>query len=186
MYNLSMDDKYFNFVTPKELDLLRAGAKKTRYAVRNELVILMMYRHGLRESELCDILLTDLILEEAKIYIRRKKNGNNLMHPIEGDEMRLLRRYLRERGSLKAPWLFISNQDTQMHRNTVINIVKTSAVKSEMRHISPHMLRHGCGYYLVNKKVPLRTIQDYLGHKDIKNTVIYTRLSEKQFQGLFT
>ena len=47
------------------------------------------------------------------------------------------------------------------------------------------MLRHGCGYYLANKGFDLRVIQDYLGHKNVQNTVIYTRLSGKQFEGMW-
>ncbi len=45
------------------------------------------------------------------------------------------------------------------------------------------MLRHGCGFYLANKGYDIRLIKDYLGHKNIENIVIYTRLSGKQFEG---
>ncbi len=47
------------------------------------------------------------------------------------------------------------------------------------------MLRHGCSYYLANISYNLRIIQDYLGHKNVQNTVIYTRLSGKQFEGIW-
>ena len=49
----------------------------------------------------------------------------------------------------------------------------------------PHMLRHSCGYYLANKGTDTRTIQDYLGHKNIQHTVTYTRIATQRFEGLW-
>ena len=57
--------------------------------------------------------------------------------------------------------------------------------RAGLRKITPHMLRHGCGYALINKGYDVRVVQDYLGHKDIRNTAIYTRLDDKQFKGLW-
>ncbi len=51
--------------------------------------------------------------------------------------------------------------------------------------VSAHLLRHACGYYLANKGVDTRTIQDYLGHANIQNTVRYTQLSSARFEGLW-
>lgn len=48
-----------------------------------------------------------------------------------------------------------------------------------------YQLRHACGYYLSNKGCELRLIQDYLGHKNINNTVRYTRLNPARFEGLW-
>jgi type 1 fimbriae regulatory protein FimB len=47
------------------------------------------------------------------------------------------------------------------------------------------MLRHACGYALANKGHDLRTIQDYLGHRDPKHTAIYTRTAAKRFENLW-
>jgi len=51
--------------------------------------------------------------------------------------------------------------------------------------VHPHMLRHACGYYLANKGVDTRTIQAYLGHKNIQHTVRYTELAPDRFNGLW-
>ena len=48
-----------------------------------------------------------------------------------------------------------------------------------------HQLRHACGYYFANKGCDLRLIQDYLGDKQIQNTVRYTALNAKRFRGLW-
>ena len=184
------------FLTEQEVEQLRQGAKATRYPVRNELIILMLYRHGLWETELCQLKLEQVEQVEqvelgaARLHVRRVKNGNNFTHPIEGDELRLIRRYLRERekaASPALPWLFISERGNPLARRTVNHVVKACAEASHLtKHVTPHMLRHGCGFYLANKGCDLRVIQDYLGHKNIQNTVIYTQLTGKQFQGLWS
>jgi len=51
--------------------------------------------------------------------------------------------------------------------------------------VHPHMLRHACGYKLANDGTDTRTIQAYLGHKDIRHTVRYTELSPVRFKGLW-
>ncbi len=49
----------------------------------------------------------------------------------------------------------------------------------------PHMLRHSCGYYLADRGTDLRTMQDYLGHRDPKHTAHYTRVAGHRFEGLW-
>ena len=51
--------------------------------------------------------------------------------------------------------------------------------------VNPHMLRHGCGYALANMGYDTRLIQDFLGHKNIQHTVIYTRTSAKRFEDIW-
>jgi site-specific recombinase XerD len=51
-------------------------------------------------------------------------------------------------------------------------------------HVHPHMLRHGCGYRLVNQGANTRTIQDYLGHRDVPHTELYTEVDASRFRGL--
>jgi site-specific recombinase XerD len=186
--DFTSDKKNINWVTPKEFEELRKGAKKTRYPIRNELIVLMLYRHGLRESELCNLKLEHLNFDEVKIFIKRSKGSISLMHNIEGDELRLIKRYLGTREgktSLNIPFLFLSDRGSQFSRFSIIKIIEACYKNANLRKITPHMLRHGCGYYLANKGVDLRVIQDYLGHKNVNNTVKYTRLSGKQFKGLW-
>ncbi|MDH5795942.1 MAG: tyrosine-type recombinase/integrase [Anaplasmataceae bacterium] len=181
----TVKNKQVKFITLSEYQELIKATKNTRYPIRNELIIMMLYSHGLRESELINLTLDDIILSEARIKINRMKNGKSGIHNIEGKELRLLKRYLRERDS-NLPWLFLSEQKTQMHRNTIARLINICTKLANFdKKISPHMLRHGCGYYLVNKNVNIRVIQEYLGHKDIANTAIYTSLDSNQYKGLF-
>jgi len=79
----------------------------------------------------------------------------------------------------------VSEQGTSFCRDSINKIVTASYKRAGLRKITPHMLRHGCGYALINKGYDVRVVQDYLGHKDIRNTAIYTRLDGKQFKGMW-
>lgn len=64
-------NKVKNWVTASEVEALRKAARKTRNPARNELIILMLYRHGLRVSELCHIKLEQLNLDQATVFVKR-------------------------------------------------------------------------------------------------------------------
>lgn len=184
--NIENDDR--KWITIEEFKALKKASKKTKHPLRNELIVTMLYRHGLRESELCNIKKNHLMIEEGKIFIKRLKNGINSTHFIEGEDLRLLRRYLtfREKNNLKEfPYLFVSQQRNKLSRCRVNEVLKKCSKIANIRHITPHMLRHGCGYYLANKGCDVRVIQEYLGHRRIDNTVLYTQLSTNKFEGLW-
>lgn len=173
-----------NWVTASEVGALRKAAKKTRNPARNELVILMLYRHGLRVSELCSIQLDQLNMEQSTLFVKRSKNGIDGMHPMAGDELRLLRRYLRERES-ELPWLFVSERGTPLARSTVNKLLEQCSDAAPLPRVNPHMLRHGCGFYMINNGYDIRAVQIYLGHVSITNTAIYAQYNEKQFVGMW-
>ncbi len=118
----------------------------------------MLFRHGLRVSELCHIKLDQVHLEQSKIFIKRVKNGIDGMHPMAGDEFRLLRRYLRER-QLTFPNLFISERRIPLIRNTVNSLLKQCSRQVNLPPTNPHILRHGCGFCMINNGYDIRTIQ---------------------------
>lgn len=179
-----------NYVTEEDMFKLYKGARKTRYPLRNKLILMMLYRHGLRETELCETRTDQILLDEARFKVQRIKNGENMTHPIKGDELRLIRDYMKYKQGRRGnslPWFFVSERGTPLTRSSIIKTVATCAVEGGItdRKITPHMLRHGCGFYLANKGTDIRVIQQYLGHKNIKNTVLYTKLTGKQFEGLW-
>ena len=54
-----------------------------------------------------------------------------------------------------------------------------------LQNVHPHTLRHSCGYHLADKGTDLRTMQDYLGHRDPRHTVHYSRITGRRFEGLW-
>jgi type 1 fimbriae regulatory protein FimB len=111
-------------------------------------------------------------------------NSLSVEQPIAGDELRAIKRYLTTRED-KLPWLFVSERQAQLTRQAVNYIVRVAGEAAKLGRVWPHMLRHSCGYYLADKGTDLRTMQDYLGHRDPKHTAHYTRVSGHRFEGLW-
>lgn len=173
------------YLTEQEIELLiKALRKHSRNSLRDETIVTMMFRHGLRVTEVINLKWEQVDLKEGLLHVARIKNGKDSVHPIPGVELRLLRRLEREPN--KQRHLFLSERKSPI-TNTVINrMVQKAGEKAGIGFpIHPHMLRHACGFYLANKGTDLRTIQMYLGHANIANTVIYTQLSSGKFNGLW-
>ena len=114
----------------------------------------------------------------------RLKNGLSVEHPIAGDELRAIKRCLGSRTD-QLPWLFLSERGQPLTRSSVQYLVRVAGESVGLQGIHPHTLRHSCGYYLADRGTDLRTMQDYLGHRDPRHTVHYTRVAGRRFEGLW-
>ena len=121
----------------------------------------------------------------------RLKGSDSGSHPFYNGESAAIRAWLVERAKLSPPescdTLFISERRKPLSRITVWLMINQVARAAGLEHLDvhPHMLRHSCGYALINKGVDVRTIQGYLGHRSISSTVRYTKLDSKRFAKLF-
>lgn len=174
-----------DFITEPELEYLLKGASKTRHPLRNQAMILTMFWHGLRVTELCTMRTSDLDTKAGRLYVRRIKNGISTTHTVRPEVLRMLKRYLKQRGDSFRP-LFINERGDQFTRYPINYMLKQSAEKGGLPFpVNPHMLRHGCGFALANRGHDTRLIQDYLGHADIRNTTIYTRTNARRFEHIW-
>ena len=173
-----------DYLTMGEVAALLDAAKAGRRGERDHLLLLMMFRHGLRVSEAIGLRRDELDLDRARLWVRRLKGGLLVEQPIAGDELHAIRRYLAvRRGEL--PWLFLSERGQPLTRQAVNYLVAAAAERAGLHGVHPHTLRHSCGFHLADKGHGLRLIQDYLGHRDPKHTVHYTRTAGRRFEGLW-
>ena len=84
------------YLTETEVEALTDAAKDNRWGHRDATMILVAYRHGLRVSELVDLRWDQIDFDRATLAVRRVKQGSPATHPIQGDELRALRRLQRE------------------------------------------------------------------------------------------
>ena len=102
------------------------------------------YRHGLWASELCDLQWSQVELATGRLHVRRAKNGSPSVHPMQGDEIRALRRLQREQGL--SSHVFMTERDGPMTPKAFHALFGRIGARAKMQFpIHPHMLRHGCG-----------------------------------------
>jgi type 1 fimbriae regulatory protein FimB/type 1 fimbriae regulatory protein FimE len=173
------------YLTEDEIERLRKAAGGNRNGFRDAAMILLAFRHGLRASELVTLRWDAIDLDQGKVHCNRRKNGAASVHPLAGVELRALRRVKRETPA--SPFVFVSERGAPFTVGGFRRMVTRLGAKANFTfQVHPHMLRHACGYKLANDGVDTRSLQHYLGHKNIQHTVRYTELAPGRFKGFWT
>jgi integrase len=168
-------------LTPAEVDSLIKAAKKNRWGHRDATMILIAYRHGFRPGELVDLKWDQVDFAHSVLHVRRVKKGTPATHPLQGDTMRALRTLRKE--SPHAKFVFVSERGSPFSLAGFAKLVERAGEAAKLGFKAhPHMLRHACGYALANKGHDTRSLQAYLGHKNIQHTVRYTELAPNRFK----
>jgi site-specific recombinase XerD len=171
-------------LTDGEVEKLIEATKDNRHGHRDALMVLLTYRHGLRAAEVVDLRWEQVHLETATLSVRRVKNGTPATHPLTGRELRALRRHQRD--SAKSPFVFVSERGAPLSAPGFSRMIERAAVVAKLGiKAHAHMLRHAAGYKLANDGVDTRSLQAYLGHKNIQNTTRYTALAPDRFKGFW-
>lgn len=172
-------------LTETEVAALLAALKSNRHGHRDWLIGLLIYRHGLRVSEACDLRWDDLDLPKRTITVRRLKGSTDSVHYLERDELAGLKRLQREHES-KAGYVFVNERSEPFRRMGIARMIERAGEAAKLPFpVHVHMLRHSTGFTLAGKGMDTRRLQHYLGHASITNTVRYTAMSPAPFKDLW-
>jgi type 1 fimbriae regulatory protein FimB len=174
-------------LTTAEVQKLLDVTKGRRNAVRDRCLLLLMFRHGLRVSEACGFVLSQVDTESRVLHVARLKAGLSTTHPLRGDEIKAIKAWLaiRARMEPETDAFFISERRRPLSRNTIWLMIRAYGRRADLPiEAHPHMLRHACGFALADQGADTRLIQDYLGHRNIQHTVMYTATNPARFERL--
>ena len=147
----------------------------------------MLYATGIRISELCNLTMSNLYLEDEMIKVFGKGSKERII-PVNDVALNSLQEYLKfGRGELlgtkDSEFVFISSRHTKITRQAFFKFLKKLCEeKGIKKNISPHILRHSFATHLLNNGADLRIVQELLGHSDISTTQIYTHLSNQKLE----
>jgi type 1 fimbriae regulatory protein FimB/type 1 fimbriae regulatory protein FimE len=173
------------YLTEEEVDRLRRAAGSAgRHGHRDSTLILLAYTHGLRASELLRLRWDQVDLKAPSVHVRRLKGSVSGVHPLRRLEVAALKKLCPEPGGRRG-LVFKSGRGGPIARRRFHEIIARAGERAGFVFpVHPHMLRHGCGFYLTNEGHDTRAIQAWLGHKNIQHTVRYTELAPDRFAKL--
>jgi len=171
-----------DYLTQEEVELLLAAPDlNTITGIRDKAIFEVMYASGLRVSELIDLRIKNLYLEEGYIKIFGK-GAKERITPIGVFAINALNNYLNNaRHSLSNPfskdYVFLTKKGKNFTRQAINKMLYEYSLKIGLsKKIKPHTLRHTFATHLINNGADLRAVQEMLGHSDISTTQIYTHL----------
>ncbi len=154
---------------------------------RNKAMLELMYSSGLRVSELINLKVNDIDLENEVVRIFGKGSKERIV-PLNEYTTEALKKYiLNHRRELfkhgENDYLFLNNHGLRMTRQGFFKILKKIAKEKNIKtDFSPHTLRHSFATHLLKYGADLRSIQELLGHSDISSTQIYTHITDEKLQ----
>ena len=149
----------------------------------------ILYACGLRVTELVELLVTEIIIQDGVIRVTGKGQKTRLV-PMGEESLDWVKSYLKDSRPkiLKeriSKYLFVTNRGASMTRQTFWHLIKKYSIKAGIsKPISPHVLRHAFATHLINHGADLRVVQMLLGHSDISTTQIYTHVARERLKKL--
>lgn len=173
----------------EEIDRIISGIDLSeKEGQRNRAIIEMLYSCGLRVSELCNLLISDIWRDEGFVKVMGKGRKERFV-PISGRALRELSLWEECRCHINIrpgneDYVFLSfKRGRKLSRITVFHIVKVLAENAGItKEISPHTFRHSFATHLLEGGANLRAIQEMLGHESIATTEIYTHLDNSRLR----
>jgi integrase/recombinase XerD len=158
-----------------------SAGSRNRYfcAVRDNLILELLFSTGIRIGELVAVNVSDVDLDRKQIQITGRATRGRVVSLASDDGLIAMRQYLELRSErpLGTPALFVGRSGTRLTIYSIENIFKKHVRLAEIkRHVTPHSLRHTMAAMLVSSGADIRDVQEILGHASILSTQVYTRL----------
>ncbi len=169
------------YLTTEEMEILLDVDINNNYDYRNKTMLELMYATGMRISELVNMKISNLNLDEDFIIIMGKGSKERII-PLNDICINVLKKYLDEYRpqilkNIPSEFLFINRYGSKISRQSFFKFIKTECMKKNInKDISPHIIRHSFATHLLHNGADLRIIQELMGHSDISSTQIYTHL----------
>lgn len=156
---------------------------------RNLLIIRMLFSTGIRVSELVNIKIKDIDMQDRTIKILGKGNKERIV-VFGNNTLEILNIYLldgyKKMNVKNSEYLFLNNKGTNLSTRYIRKIIDDIVFKASVNmHISPHMLRHTFATYLLNNGADLVSVKDLLGHSSLNTTSIYTHVSDEKIKEVY-
>jgi integrase/recombinase XerD len=158
-------------------------------AWRDRALLELAYGAGLRVSELCGLLMTDLLLTENLVRVFGK-GGKERLVPIGRSVIGAVSVYLHQlrpeldRGRTQGR-LLLNGRGQPLSRVGAWGIVKRAAARADIhKRVTPHTLRHSFATHLLEGGADLRAVQEMLGHADLSTTQIYTHVDREYLRSV--
>jgi len=162
--------------------ILNAPDTNDNLGLRNKSILELLYSSGLRVSELLNLKVADLFLEDQVIRVTGKGNKQRIV-PIGSSAIKWLNEYLIKvrplfQKKMKSEnIIFLSKRGTKLSRMSIWKIVKKYTEEANVqKEVHPHTFRHSFATHLLEGGADLRAVQEMLGHSDISTTQIYTHI----------
>jgi len=173
-------------LTPKEAKrLLAVPDVSTEKGLRDQAILELFYSTGLRLAEMAALTVYDVDWREGYLRVNKGKGGKGRIVPLGEKARQALRRYVRDvrprwRAKAAEPsdalWLTVDQPHGPMLSATIYTEVKKLGKKIGL-HVTPHAWRHSCATHLVSAGANLLAVQRQLGHRSLRTTQVYTRVS---------
>lgn len=175
-------------LTLEEIDRIEDSIDLSKAeGARNRAIIEVLFSCGLRVSELVNMKLSDLYLEDRVLLVRGKGNKERLV-PVSTKAIADLKRWFFDRNLMKIKpgeddYVFLNRRGAHLTRTMILIMVKRQAEEAGIKKtISPHTFRHSFATALLQGGADLRSIQAMLGHEKIDTTLVYTHISNEQLR----
>lgn len=177
----------------EDVERLIESPGRDKLGKRDRAILESLYGAGMRISELVNLDLDDVDLDEGTVLIRSGKGGKSRRVPIGraaraalGDYVTTVRPQLASKSRVPAAAIFLNSRGSRLSRQGCWKILRRYAEMAGLEdRVSPHTLRHSFATHMLDAGADIRVVQDLLGHASLATTQVYTLVSDSKLREVY-